>query len=783
MSFPSSPPALPAIVARFAVGRPVRAVWVNELGGVTFRVDSGMGAGCEFIKVARRGTADFANEARRLRWAAPYLAVPRVLGVGVDGDWAWLHTDALPGLSAVHPRWRASPQVAVPALGAGLRTLHDSLPVHSCPFDWSTASRLAKLAPARRAELGDSPPVDRLVVCHGDACSPNTILDDTGRCCGHVDFGNLGVADRWADLAVATLSLQWNFPDYPGQVRDDEFSPPTVWRRTRLASTTTAGCGRPKTTAHAKLEAALCARKLFRKVAVQVTSVGHAGFLIQTQAGSILCDPWVNPAYFASWFPFPDNSGLDWGALGECDYLYVSHLHKDHFDAENLRAHVNKDAVVLLPDFPVPDLRNELQKLGFHRFFETTDSVKHRLRGPNGDLDVMIIALRAPADGPIGDSALVVADGETTAFNMNDARPVDLDVLASEFGHIDVHMLQYSGAIWYPMVYDMPARAKDAFGAQKRQRQMDRARQYIAQVGATWVVPSAGPPCFLAPELRHLNDDGSDPANIFPDQMVFLDQMRAHGQDGGLLMIPGSTADFTGTTLNSLRHPLPAEQVEAIFTTDKAAYIADYADRMAPVLAAQKAGWAAAAGEPLLQPLRTLFEPIMLQSNEICDGIGYPVELAIGPETIVLDFPKRAVREPIPDERFRYGFAIAPELVRTVLRDNEPDWVNTIFLSTRFRAWRVGGYNEYLYTFFKCLTDERIAYADGWFAEAHDDSSSITLNGWEIQRRCPHLKADLSKFGVVEGNTLTCNLHGWQWRLDDGRCLTARGHQLRSSRP
>ncbi|AGL33328.1 MULTISPECIES: MBL fold metallo-hydrolase [Mycobacterium tuberculosis complex] len=516
---------------------------------------------------------------------------------------------------------------------------------------------------------------------------------------------------------------------------------------------------------------------------MQVTSVGHAGFLIQTQAGSILCDPWVNPAYFASWFPFPDNSGLDWGALGECDYLYVSHLHKDHFDAENLRAHVNKDAVVLLPDFPVPDLRNELQKLGFHRFFETTDSVKHRLRGPNGDLDVMIIALRAPADGPIGDSALVVADGETTAFNMNDARPVDLDVLASEFGHIDVHMLQYSGAIWYPMVYDMPPRAKDAFGAQKRQRQMDRARQYIAQVGATWVVPSAGPPCFLAPELRHLNDDGSDPANIFPDQMVFLDQMRAHGQDGGLLMIPGSTADFTGTTLNSLRHPLPAEQVEAIFTTDKAAYIADYADRMAPVLAAQKAGWAAAAGEPLLQPLRTLFEPIMLQSNEICDGIGYPVELAIGPETIVLDFPKRAVREPIPDERFRYGFAIAPELVRTVLRDNEPDWVNTIFLSTRFRAWRVGGYNEYLYTFFKCLTDERIAYADGWFAEAHDDSSSITLNGWEIQRRCPHLKADLSKFGVVEGNTLTCNLHGWQWRLDDGRCLTARGHQLRSSRP
>ena len=348
---------------------------------------------------------------------------------------------------------------------------------------------------------------------------------------------------------------------------------------------------------------------------MQVTSVGHAGFRIDTNAGAILCDPWVNPAYFASWFPFPDNSELDWDALGDCDYLYVSHLHADHFDPRNLSAHVNKDAVVLLPDFPVPDLRRELEKIGFHRFFETTDSVKHRVSGPKGDLDVMIIALRAPADGPIGDSGLVVDDGETVCFNMNDARPVDLDVVHADFGAVDVHMLQYSGAIWYPMVYDMPARAKEAFGTQKRQRQMDRCRQYIAQVGATWVIPSAGPPCFLDSALRDLNDDHGDPANIFPDQVVFLEQMRTNGHDGGLLMMPGTTADFTGSQLNSLHHPLADDEVQAIFTSGKAAYIADYAERMAPVLAAEKANWAPAAGESMLEPLRTLFEPIMLQKR------------------------------------------------------------------------------------------------------------------------------------------------------------------------
>ena len=66
---------------------------------------------------------------------------------------------------------------------------------------------------------------------------------------------------------------------------------------------------------------------------MRITGTGHASMRIDTDAGSILCDPWVNPAYFASWFPFPDNSQLDWEALGDCTYLYVSHLHRDHFDA------------------------------------------------------------------------------------------------------------------------------------------------------------------------------------------------------------------------------------------------------------------------------------------------------------------------------------------------------------------------------------------------------------------------------------------------------------------
>ncbi len=74
---------------------------------------------------------------------------------------------------------------------------------------------------AALAVLGAPPDVDRLVVCHGDACCPNTLLDSSGRYTAHVDLAALGVADRWADLAVATYSTVWNYgPGWEGPLLD-----------------------------------------------------------------------------------------------------------------------------------------------------------------------------------------------------------------------------------------------------------------------------------------------------------------------------------------------------------------------------------------------------------------------------------------------------------------------------------------------------------------------------------------------------------------------------------
>jgi kanamycin kinase len=212
----AGPPAdtpTPDAVLALAAGRPLEAVWLNQLGGLTYFVGAD-----QVVKWSPTSAGiDLGAEAARLAWASPFLRVPRVLDAGADETGTWLLTERLPGENAVTERWRADPATALRAVGEGLRAMHDRLPVETCPFEWSAGSRLAaKGAHATGSSLDalrEPPPIDLLVVCHGDACAPNTLVADDGRWAGHVDLGRLGVGDRWADLAVATWSTQWNYGD------------------------------------------------------------------------------------------------------------------------------------------------------------------------------------------------------------------------------------------------------------------------------------------------------------------------------------------------------------------------------------------------------------------------------------------------------------------------------------------------------------------------------------------------------------------------------------------
>jgi len=64
--------------------------------------------------------------------------------------------------------------------------------------------------------------------------------------------------------------------------------------------------------------------------------VGHASILIRLNGKTILCDPagYEDP-YLFSWFYFPDQ--IKDSRFFTVDYVYVSHVHKDHYDIGFLR--------------------------------------------------------------------------------------------------------------------------------------------------------------------------------------------------------------------------------------------------------------------------------------------------------------------------------------------------------------------------------------------------------------------------------------------------------------
>lgn len=176
-----------------------------------------------FQKQVADPSVDLRIEAERLCWLrAQGIPAPEVL----DNQRTLLVTRAVPGLTAADP-WPAHLRPRVVAALARLTADLHSLSVEDCPFDRRLATAvpqaleadvdLTDLDPERHgwsreqlqeALLSQRPKDEDLVVCHGDLCLPNVVLDpESVEVTGVLDTSRLGVADRWTDLALATRSL------------------------------------------------------------------------------------------------------------------------------------------------------------------------------------------------------------------------------------------------------------------------------------------------------------------------------------------------------------------------------------------------------------------------------------------------------------------------------------------------------------------------------------------------------------------------------------------------
>lgn len=213
-------------------------VAAGESGASVFRTaDAARYAKC----VPAADAAGLAAERDRIAWCGDHgIPGPRVADWAANDVGACLVTSAVPGI----PADRVSAEdlsAAWDRVADAVRRLHE-VPASECPFSRGldtmvtlardvvardavnpeflppeqehvpTAELLAHITaqlPTRRAQE----PADT-VVCHGDLCLPNIVLDPrTWDVSGFVDLGRLGTADRYADLALLLANSRETWPD------------------------------------------------------------------------------------------------------------------------------------------------------------------------------------------------------------------------------------------------------------------------------------------------------------------------------------------------------------------------------------------------------------------------------------------------------------------------------------------------------------------------------------------------------------------------------------------
>ena len=219
---------------------------------------------------------------------------------------------------------------------------------------------------------------------------------------------------------------------------------------------------------------------------MKVRYIYSACVVIETPDVKILCDPWFTQGAFeGAWYQYPVlENPID--VIGEVDYIWISHLHADHFDPKFLTEygyrypHAKKIIGNNAPAFLANLLRVK------HFKFDVVEQLKV------GDTEIYVLPNNSrPVDI---DNALVVKYRDQSVVNINDC-PIDLnqvkDIL-SICGRPTVGLLPYCGATNHPQSFDMPEDKKIEAARIKQEHFLNVYKEYIELLNPKCVIPFAG---------------------------------------------------------------------------------------------------------------------------------------------------------------------------------------------------------------------------------------------------------------------------------------------------
>lgn len=248
---------------------------------------------------------------------------------------------------------------------------------------------------------------------------------------------------------------------------------------------------------------------------MEITFLGHAGFLVETEKSILLIDSWLSPngAFDGGWFQFPRNHHLADLVKQKLFskkqiYVYVSHEHKDHFDIDFLKSIEKFDFKYIIPIFRRPLLLNKITSFSSKEIILCEDEALIRLN------DEEYIKIYIEDSELNRDSAILFSSNSKKFLNLNDCKIHDrLNKIKQTEKEIDVFAVQFSGATWHPTCYDYSEEQYQKISRKKKLSKFEATAIAIENIAPKVYLPSAGPACFLDPDIIHINFEKE---NIFP---------------------------------------------------------------------------------------------------------------------------------------------------------------------------------------------------------------------------------------------------------------------------
>ena len=237
---------------------------------------------------------------------------------------------------------------------------------------------------------------------------------------------------------------------------------------------------------------------------IRVNMIYSACVTIETPDCKILCDPWFTDGIFdGAWYLYTKDRD-PFSAIGDCNYIYISHIHADHYDPIFLRKYfeIFGEKILIIGDFESNYLEKSIQHDGFKcqvntkplKLGQTVVSVFPHETGSPSDIDSACLI------------EYFAEDRVHRVLNINDCvfDPIFLSNF-SKFEQVDILLLSYTGAGQYPQTYfelDDPELLVAA--KSKKDQFIDQYLKIAEVVPAKVRIPFAGQ-YLLGGSLSHLN--------------------------------------------------------------------------------------------------------------------------------------------------------------------------------------------------------------------------------------------------------------------------------------